>query len=72
MEEVADRQLLMSNILQHLLITNSTHPLRMATDETSWKNSLVLLVLSPFPFHLVQPIYNYIYYTYSILAKLST
>ena len=48
-----------SNILQHLQITNSTYPLKMAMAETSWKNSLSLLVLSPF--YLVQPIYIYIY-----------
>ena len=50
---------MMSNILQHLQITNPTYPLRTATAETNWEHSLLLLLVSPF--HLVQLIYIYMY-----------
>ena len=36
-----------SIIFQHLLFRNSTYPLRTATAETSWENSLFLPVSAP-------------------------
>ena len=56
-----------SNILQYLEITNLTYPLRTATAEASWGNSLSLLVLSAF--HLVQAIYYSEFHAHAVTFK---